>query len=156
MQMDQQGNVQVLVASNQFADGVYTAVLKGLRSNTVRTAAFRVSGAYVAPPGTPRPSNTNGYVSPAEAVYGSILQVRAEGMQPHEPVEFWMTDPAGRYTVMQTNLTADERGRVGYAPPLDLVADQDFAPGIYGFHFRGTRSGVQAHSYSTVLGSANP
>lgn len=150
IQRDQSGIVQATIASKDLPDGIYTVVVKGQMSKLVRWATFQVWGQYAAAPGTPRPPNTGGSVSPAEGPPGTVFQVRGEGMQPGEPVEFWMTDPVGRYTLVPDPLVADAQGRVGYTPPLDIVANQDFTPGVYGFHFRGKASGARADGYCTV------
>ncbi|NJN65785.1 MAG: hypothetical protein HC884_03260 [Chloroflexaceae bacterium] len=151
IQMDRSGIVQVRVDSEGLADGVYTVVAEGMTSKQVSSAAFEVTGAFRAGPGTPRPPNVNGQATPTEGGIGTVFQVRGQGLLPNEAAEFWMTNPAGAYTLLPDPSHADGQGRIGYEPVLDIVAGPDLGPGVYGFHFRGTTSGRRVDVYVTLV-----
>jgi hypothetical protein len=151
IQLDRSGIIQVRVGGGGLSEGVYTVVAQGMSSERVSSAAFEVTGAFRAGPGTPRPPNVSGQATPAEGGRGTVFQVRGQGLLPNEPAEFWITDPAGAYTLLPDPSYADGQGRVGYEPVLDMVAGPDFGPGVYGFHFRGTRSGGRVDVYVTLV-----
>lgn len=151
-QMDETGMVQIRFMSGSMAEGVYNAVAFGWSSKRLGSASFQITNNYIAGPGTPQPANVNGTATPAQGGLGTVYQIRAQGFQPNEALEFWTTDPYGAYTLLPDRMVADAQGRSGYAPAMDIAATQDFVPGVYGFHFRGTTSGVRADLYVTFSG----
>jgi hypothetical protein len=156
IQLDASGIVQVQVPTIGFGDGVYSVTARGTASGVTNGAGFKITSDYVAGPGTPRPANTNGTVNPQEGGLGVTFQIRGEGFSPTEQLEFWVTEPTGSYTMFPGVLTADAQGRVGYEPPLDLTATNEFAPGVYGIHFRGMATGVRVDVYFTYVVPGTP
>ncbi|NJM05690.1 hypothetical protein HC891_05115 [Candidatus Gracilibacteria bacterium] len=152
--LDETGFVQVLVDSAGLPDGTYTAVAQGQQSGKIGAAAFRLTRDFIAGPGTPRPGSVNGSSTPAEGPRGTIYQIRGQGLQAGEEVEYWITDPLGAYTLFPTPLRADGQGRIGYEPPINLQANDQTAPGVFGIHFRGRSSGVRVDVYFTVIGTS--
>ncbi len=153
--LDDNGIFSAIVFSTGFPNNsTYTVVGEGASSGVVNAAALRVTNNYVAGPGTPRPTNTNGTVSPAEGGAGTIFSVRGQNLQPGEALEFWITEPTGFYILLPFDAAADGQGRIGYDPVLDLNVDNSFAPGVYGFHFRGRSSGARVSVYFTVVGTS--
>jgi hypothetical protein len=150
-----QGEVRVRVESANLTEGTYTVVAQGSSSNVVGAASFRVTSAYVAGPGTPRPPNMNGSVTPQEGGLNTIFQIRGQNLWPNESLELWITEPGGTYALFPDNVNADEQGRVGYSPTLDLQATTDFVPGVYGIHFRGQASRIVVSVYFTYNGPAS-
>ena len=144
------GSAQVLVNTDGLPTGVYLAVLQGQRSKVIAAASFMLTRDFVAGPGTARPANANGSATPADAVPGSLVQVRGQGLQAGEPVEVWMTDPMGSYVLLPDPLTAERDGRIGYSPAIDLDVPSDILAGVYGMHFRGLQSKVRVDVYFTV------
>ncbi len=144
------GTAQALVDTTGLPEGVYTAVMQGQRSGTTVVAGFKLTSDFVAGPGTPRPANVNGSATPAEVPIGGVVQVRGEGLRPGEPLEYWITDPAGVYVLLPDTPTAQADGRIGYNPAFDLLVTEDSLPGVYGIHFRGTQSGARVDVYFTV------
>lgn len=151
IQMDASGVVQVQVSTASFGDGIYSVTARGTSSGVTNGAAFKVTSDYVAGPGTPRPANTNSSVTPQEGGLGVTFQIRGEGLSPNESLEFWVTEPTGAYTLFPGIITADAQGRIGYEPPLDLTTTNEFAPGVYGIHFRGISSGTRVDAYFTYV-----
>lgn len=147
------GTVQVVVATTGLPDGVYTAVAQGVGSGVVNAAAFKLTSDYVAGPGTPRPANVNGSVTPAEGGQGTTFRVRGQNLRPNEDLEFWITEPSGAYTLLPLPIAADGQGRVGYDPALDITATEEILAGVYGFHFRGRASGARVDVYFTITGN---
>lgn len=147
-----EGVVQVQIVSAGLAEGLYIVAAKGVSSGLTSSATFKVTNDYVAGPGTVRPQNGNGQVTPVEGRKGTVFQIRGQGLQPNEQLEFWITEPNGSYTLVPQNALADREGRVGYEPPLDLVSTGQFQPGIYGIHFRGKSSGQRVDIYFSYLG----
>jgi hypothetical protein len=152
--IDDTGFVQVQVNSSGLPDGTYTAVAQGQQSGKIGAAAFRLTRDFVAGPGTPRPDSVNGSATPAEGPRGTIYQIRGQGLQANEAVEYWITDPLGAYTLFPNLLRADSQGRIGYEPPINLQAVEQTAPGVFGIHFRGLASGVRVDIYFTVTGTS--
>jgi hypothetical protein len=146
--------VQALVTTAGLGEGTYTAVLTGQSTGVVAAASFRLTFDFVAGPGTPRPANVNGGVSPSEGPQGTTFQVRGGGLRPNELAEFWITDPLGNYVLYPEAIPAEGDGRIGYNPPLDLTATMEAPAGVYGIHFRGIESGVRIDVYFTVTGTA--
>jgi adenine deaminase len=50
-------------------------------------------------------------------------------------------------------VTADSRGRVGVSPTLIVQLGAQNPAGVYGYHYRGTASGVRADIYFTYTGA---
>lgn len=146
------GVAEVLIPTVNLPEGVYTAVIQGRDSNVIAAAGFKLTRDFVAGPGTPRPANVNGSVTPAEGPPGTTFQVRGSGMRPNELVEFWITDALGGYVLYPEPVRAAADGRVGFDPPFDLTANSDTPAGVYGVHFRGLESGARIATYFTVTG----
>ncbi|NWF81898.1 MAG: hypothetical protein HXY37_17925 [Chloroflexi bacterium] len=146
------GVAQVQVNTAGLPEGVYTAVVQGQRSGVVGAAAFSLTRDFVAGPGTPRPANSGGSATPAEAAPGGIVQIRGQGLRPGETLEFWITEPSGAYVLFPDTVPADGQGRIGYDPPLDLQVQPNSTPGVYGVHFRGQASGARVDVYFSVVG----
>lgn len=151
IQLDPGGIVQVQISTAGFGDGIYSITARGTSSGVTASAGFKITADYLAGPGTPRPSNTNGTVTPEEGGVGVTFQVRGQGLSPNEELEFWVTEPTGAYTMFPGVIAADAQGRIGYEPPLDLTATNEFAPGVYGIHFRGKASGARVDVYFTYV-----
>jgi hypothetical protein len=151
IQYDQDEGVQVQVTTSGYPAGEYAVAVRGIESGMVNSAAFLITDDYVAGPGTPLPGSVNGSATPLEGGLGVTFQIRGEGLNPTEEVEFWMTEPTGTYTLIRGPHYADEQGNIGYNPPLDIVTTNMFAPGIYGAHFRGKASGVRIDVYFNYI-----
>jgi hypothetical protein len=151
-QIDQSGVAMVRFSSEALEPGAYVVVAKGESSGVEQSAQFYLTSDYIAGPGTPRPANVNGTATPAEGGVGTVFTIRGENLQPGEEVEFWMTEPSGSYTLVPGGMTADAKGRVGYMPPLDMIAHLDMSPGVYGFHFLGKSSGQRVEVYVVYTG----
>lgn len=147
LQVDSNGLVQIRFATEELIPGTYVVVAKGRESGQLRSAPFTLTSSYVAGPGTPLPTDVNGRATPREGGLGTVFSIRGHNLQAGESVEFWMTDPTGAYTYIPETMTADEQGRVGYMPSLDMYAGPEFSPGVYGFHFRGKSSGQRVDVY---------
>jgi hypothetical protein len=152
IQFDQGGTVQMEIASDELGEGTYTAVARGNSSGVVGVANFKVTSSYLAGPNTPRPANFNGEVSPSEGGPGTLFRLRGHNLLPGEALEFWITNPTGTYTLLPDSAVADEQGRIGYTPALDMFVGPDLSPGVYGFHFRGKASGTRVDLYYTYTG----
>ncbi len=146
--------VQVLVPTAGLGEGNYTAVINGQSTGAIAAAAFRLTSDFVAGPGTPRPANVSGGVSPSEGPQGTTFQVRGGGLRPNELTELWITDPLGGYLLYPEPFQAEADGRIGYNPPFDLTATNEAAAGVYGIHFRGLESRARVDVYFTVTGPA--
>jgi hypothetical protein len=149
------GIAQALVPTAGLGEGVYTAVLRGQSTGVIAAASFKLTYDFVAGPGTPRPANVNGSVSPAEGPQGTTFQVRGGGLRPGERAEFWITDPFGNYVLFPDPVLTEADGRIGYNPPFDLTTSSEVFAGVYGVHFRGLESGARVDVYFTVTGPAN-
>jgi hypothetical protein len=115
------------------------------------TAPFKLTRDYVAPLGTPRPASRNGSVTPAEGSARAAFQLTGAGFRASETLELWITSPDGIYYLAGTT-RADSRGRIGYAPTQIVQLSAGSATGVYGYHYRGTRSGVRVDLYFTFTG----
>lgn len=146
---------QVTVSTGGLPEGVYSAVARGQRSGVTVAAAFSLTRDFVAGPGTPLPDNNRGSATPADARPGGVVQIRGEGLRPGEPLEFWMTDPSGVYVLFPDTPVADNQGRVGYSPPLELQIQANSWPGVYGVHFRGKASGARVDVYFSVTATTH-
>ena len=152
-QVRQQGGVVLAQFSSAgLADGVYTIVAQGDESDVVAAANFKLTDEFVAPPGTPRPASVNGSVTPAEGGGDTVFQLRGQGFQPNERLQYWSTAPDGTYVLYPDEIAADAQGRIGYNPPLDLYGTGETLPGVYGFHFRGKSGGARVDLYLTFTG----
>jgi hypothetical protein len=152
VQIDSTGLAQVTFSSEPLPPGTYVVVAEGEESGVVQSAPFLVSSMFLAGPGTSRPYNVNGTVSPSEGGLGTVFTIHGQNLQPNEPVEFWMTEPAGSYTLSPLPLTADAQGQLGYAMPIEMVGQQELSAGVYGFHFRGKASQQRVDVYFTYTG----
>lgn len=151
--LDDKGQVQVEVPSGGLPNGAYIAVARGDRSGVENAAGFRVSDEYVAGPGTARPGSVNGSATPPEAGRGATIQIRGQGLAAGEPLEYWVTDPSGAYTLVANPPAADGQGRIGYEPPFNVEVNDQVLAGVYGVHFRGKNSGRRVDIYFTVSGT---
>lgn len=156
IELNNDGVVQMRVTTRGFKDADYTAVAQGKTSSVLNAATFRLTNDYIAGPGTARPGNENGSVTPQEGGSGTTFQIRGQNLQPNEELEFWFTEPNGVYILFPGRVVADNQGRIGYDPPLDLALEgNDYLPGVYGFHFRGKSSGTRVSTYFTFLRQTN-
>lgn len=154
VQIDQNGGVHVQITTSDLPNGEYAIAVKGLSSEIVNAAAFLVTNDFVAGPWTPMPTTTSGSATPDQGELGDAFAIRAEGFTPYETVEHWITEPNGLYTLSPGDIRADGEGRIGYEPPLDVVATNEFIAGIYGFHFRGKGSHHRADIYFRYISPA--
>lgn len=147
------GSVEVEIATGDWSEGVYTAMIRGRRSGVQASAAFSLTREFVAGPGTPRPPNRGGNAIPSEARPGEDVQIQGEGFRPGESVESWMTNPRGIYVLSPMNFPTDDQGRLGFGG-YKLLVSPEGSPGVYGVHLRGIASRVQVDVYFSVIGSA--
>jgi hypothetical protein len=132
--------------------GDWAITAQGARTGRAVVGRFKVTRDYVAPLGTRRPANRNGSVSPAEGGQRAEFRIQGQGFRANEPLEFWITSPDGLY-VLQSNVQADGNGRIGRNPGLAVRLGPQNPTGVYGYHYRGTRSGVRAEIYFTYTGA---
>ncbi|HWQ12487.1 MAG TPA: hypothetical protein VNL77_06800 [Roseiflexaceae bacterium] len=132
-------------------EGDWAITAQGVTTGRAVVARFKVTRDYVAPPGTRRPANRNGSVSPSEGGQRTGFRIQAQGFRPGEALEFWITTPDGLY-VLQSQAQADGGGRIGRNPALVVQFSSQHPAGVYGYHYRGTRSGVRADIYFTFTG----
>ncbi|GAB4119459.1 MAG: hypothetical protein Fur005_29440 [Roseiflexaceae bacterium] len=149
---DGKGGISVTfkVTSNQ--EGTWYVTAQGTVSGRTVITPFRVTRDFVAGPGTARPANRNGSVSPAEGGQRARFQISATGFRANERLEFWITSPDGIY-FLSSPVTADSRGRVGISPTLIVQLGAQNPAGVYGYHYRGMASGVRADIYFTYTGA---
>jgi hypothetical protein len=152
VQVDEQGMVQARWESHDLPNGDYVAVVQEEDGDIVRSAPFRITSAYIAGLGTPRPPNINGTVTPPEGGMGTVFAIQAINFLPGEAVEFWITEPSGAYSLYPDQQRADNQGRIGFEPLLNITANHELSPGVYGFHFRGVQSQIRADVYCTYMG----
>lgn len=150
--LDGRGNVTATFKVPRAAEGNWFATAQGVTTARKVIVPFRVTRDFVAPPGTARPSNRNGAVSPAEGGQRARFQISANGFRANERLEFWITSPDGIY-FLASSVTADSRGRVGTSPTLIVQLGSQNPAGVYGYHYRGTASGVRADIYFTYTGA---
>jgi hypothetical protein len=146
------GSLNVTFKVTKQQEGNWTITAQGVSTGRAVTAPFSVRRDFIAPPGTPRPANRNGVVTPAEGSQRTQFRLSATGFRANEVLEFWITAPDGIY-YLAPSVTADSRGRIGYAPALVVQLGQLNPAGVYGYHYRGTRSGVRADMYFTFNGA---
>lgn len=132
-------------------EGDYIAVMQGLSSETVVAAHFRLTRAFVAGPGTPRPANMNGNATPAEVYPGTRVRITGHGLRPNEYVEQWLTEPDGAYVLMPFGDQADAAGQIGVQFEKTFWAPEDALPGVHGIHMRGVESGARISVYFMVV-----
>jgi hypothetical protein len=147
---DGRGNVTVNYKPSIATEGIWTISAQGVRTGRSVTAPFKVTRDYVAPLGTPRPASRNGSVTPSEGGRRTIFALSGTGFQANEALELWITSPDGIYYL--TSARADGRGRVGYSPGLLVQFGAQNPTGVYGYHYRGTRSDRRVDLYFTYNG----
>jgi len=147
---DGRGNVTVNFRPSIATEGIWTISAQGVRTGRNVTAPFKVTRDYVAPLGTPRPASRNGSVTPSEGGRRTIFALSGTGFQANEALELWITSPDGIYYL--TSAQADGRGRVGYSPGLLVQFGAQNPTGVYGYHYRGTRSDRRVDLYFTYNG----
>jgi hypothetical protein len=148
---DGRGGARVTFGTQRLAEGVWTITAQGTATGRMVTAPFKLTRDYVAPLGTPRPASRNGSVTPAEGGVRSAFQLTGTGFRASETLELWITAPDGIYYLAGT-ARADTRGRIGYAPTQTVQLAAGSPTGVYGYHYRGTRSGVRVDLYFTFTG----
>lgn len=147
------GNVRVAFRVERDQQGVWTITAQGASTGRAVTAPFKLTRDYVAPLGTPRPATSrNASVTPAEGGQHTTFRLTASGFRANELLEFWVTSPDGLY-VLNTPVQADNRGRIGVSPALGVQLGARNPTGVYGYHYRGTLSGVRADIYFTFTGA---
>lgn len=147
------GNVRVVFRVDRDQQGIWTITAQGSATGRAVTAPFKITRDYVAPPGTPRPATSrNASVTPSEGGQRATFRLTATGFRANETLEFWITSPDGLY-VLNTPVQADNRGRIGVSPALGVQFGPRNPTGIYGYHYRGTASGVRADIYFTYTGA---
>lgn len=151
LQRDGKGNLKVIFGTAGREQGVWTITAQGKTSGHGVTAPFRLTRDYVAPLGTQRPANRNGAASPAEGGRSTVFRFTGAGFRANEVLDYWITAPDGVY-YLAAQVRADNRGRIGYAPGLTVQLGQQNPTGVYGYHYRGTRSGVRVDLYFTYTG----
>jgi hypothetical protein len=147
---DGRGNITVSFRPAVQSEGIWTISAQGVRTGRNVAAPFKVTRDYVAPLGTPRPASRNGSVNPAEGGRRTVFALSGTGFQANEPLELWITSPDGLYIL--TSARADGRGRVGYSPGLLVQFGAQNPTGVYGYHYRGTRSDRRVDLYFTYNG----
>ena len=144
---DGRGNVTVNFRPSIATEGIWTISAQGVRTGRNVAAPFKVTRDYIAPLGTPRPPSRNGSVTPVEGGRRTVFALSGTGFQSNEPLELWITSPDGIYYL--TSARADGRGRVGYSPGLLVQFGAQNPTGVYGYHYRGTRSDRRVDLYFT-------
>jgi hypothetical protein len=147
---DGRGNVTVNFRPSIATEGIWTISAQGVRTGRNVAVPFKVTRDYIAPLGTPRPPSRNGSVTPSEGGRSTIFALSGTGFQANETLELWITSPDGIYYL--TSARADARGRVGYAPSLLVQFSAQNPTGVYGYHYRGTRSDRRVDLYFTYNG----
>jgi hypothetical protein len=147
---DGKGKINVIFTPASAAEGIWTITGQGVNTGHRVTAPFKVTRDYVAPLGTPRPASRGGSVIPAEGGRRTVFALTGTGFGANEELELWITSPDGIYYLSYAR--ADARGRVGYSPGLLVQFGAQNPPGIYGYHYRGTRTGVRVDLYFTYTG----
>jgi hypothetical protein len=145
---DGRGNVTVAFGTAKRAEGVWTITAQGVNTKRSVTAPFKLTRDYVAPLGTPRPANRNGSVTPADGNLRSVFRFTGTGFRANETLDYWITAPDGVY-YLAAQVRADQHGRIGYNPGLTVQLGANNPSGVYGYHYRGTRSGARVDLYFT-------
>jgi hypothetical protein len=147
---DGRGNLTVVFTPSGANEGIWTITAQGVNTGHAVTVPFKVTRDYAAPLGTPRPRSVNGFVQPTEGGLRTVFALSGTGFRANEALELWITSPDGIYYLTSAN--ADARGRVGYSPGLLVQFNAQSATGVYGYHYRGTRSGRRVDLYFTYTG----
>jgi hypothetical protein len=148
---DGRGNITVNFKPAVSTEGIWTITGQGVKTGRSVTAPFKVTRDYVAPVGTRRPANRSGSVIPAQGGRSTVFSLSGTGFQANEPLELWITSPDGLYILASAR--ADGRGRIGYSPGLLVQFGAQNPTGVYGYHYRGTRSDRRVDLYFTYTGS---
>jgi hypothetical protein len=148
---DGRGNISVVFRVPRGAEGNWAVTAQGATTGRKVIVPFKVTRDFVAGPGTPRPANRNGSSTPAEGGQRTQFRISAGSFRANEVLEFWITSPDGLY-VLSVPTRADARGRIGASPNLVVQLGAANPPGVYGYHYRGTQSGVRADIYFTYTG----
>ncbi|GAB4203791.1 MAG: hypothetical protein OHK0022_28340 [Roseiflexaceae bacterium] len=151
IQNDGAGNITVVFGTESQSEGAWTITAQGVTTGRSVTAPFRLTRDYLAPPGTPLPASRGGRVTPTSGGRSTVFQLSGTGFRGDEVVEHWITGPDGVYLLAGTR-QADRQGRIGYSPGLQVQLGQQNAAGVYGYHFRGTRSGARVDLYFSFTG----
>ena len=149
--IDGKGSVTTTFKVPSGHEGVWAVTAEGVNTKRRVIVPFKVTREFLAPLGTPRPANRNAAVSPAEGGRGVPFRISASGFRANETLEFWITSPDGLY-VLSTPVVADSRGRVGVSRSLTVQLGAQNPTGVYGYHYRGVKSGVRADVYFTYTG----
>jgi len=147
---DGRGNISVIFTPSRAAEGIWTITGQGVNTGRRVTAPFKLTRDYVAPLGTARPASRGGSVTPAEGGRSTVFALNGSGFRANEALELWITSPDGIYYL--TSAQADSRGRVGFSPSLSVQLGARNSTGVYGYHYRGTRSRVRVDLYFTYNG----
>ncbi|HEU5090601.1 MAG TPA: hypothetical protein VFT99_24275 [Roseiflexaceae bacterium] len=148
---DGRGNISAVFKVPRATEGNWAVTAQGASTGRKVIVPFKVTRDFVAGPGTPRPRNRNGSVSPAEGNQRTQFRISATGFRANEVLEFWITSPDGLY-VLSLPSRADSRGRIGVSPNLVVQLGAANPAGVYGYHYRGTQSGVRSDIYFTYTG----
>ncbi|RRR67202.1 MAG: hypothetical protein EI684_19320 [Candidatus Viridilinea halotolerans] len=140
----------IAFATTDMPEGDYTAVLQGRTTQVIAAANFRLTRAYIAGPGTPRPANMNGDATPADVNPNMQVRVAGYGLRPNELVEQWITEPDGGYVLMPFGDQADALGQIGVTTEKIFWTPEDALAGVYGVHMRGLESGARVSVYFSV------
>jgi hypothetical protein len=132
--------------------GDWKLTAQGQSSGRQVILPFKVTRDYVAPLGTPRPPSRNGSVAPVEGGQSTRFVLSGFGLNAGEPADHWITSPDGIY-VLVGRVNADRNGRIGYSQRLVVQFGAQNPSGIYGYHWRGVRSGKQIDLYLTYTGA---
>jgi hypothetical protein len=149
--LDSKGNVRVVFGTESQAEGVWLITAQGVTTARSVTVPFKLTRDYVAPPGTRRPANRGGAASPAEGGRRAIFRLTGAGFRANEDLQLWITSPDGIY-YLAGPAKADSRGRIGSNPGLLVQFGAQNTAGVYGYHYRGTRSGARVDLYFTFTG----
>ena len=148
---DGSGNVNISFETARLSEGIWTISAQGQKTGHNVTAPFILTHDYVAPPSTPRPPNHNGNVNPAQGGQQTVFRLNGAGFRANELLEQWITSPNGIY-YLADRVRADGAGRIGFSPGLSVHFGAQDPAGVYGYHYRGTNSGVRVDVYMTFTG----
>jgi len=147
---DGRGGIRVVFTPALGNEGIWTITGQGVSTGRQVTTPFKVTRDYVAPL-----FKTFKYLALEPELHrkrgrATIFALSGFGFRANEPLELWITSPDGIYYL--TSARADSRGRVGYSPGLLVQFGAQNSTGVYGYHYRGTRSGVRVDLYFTYNG----
>ncbi|MDZ4722178.1 MAG: hypothetical protein SH847_27255 [Roseiflexaceae bacterium] len=146
------GGVAATFKVTRAAEGVWYVTAQGATTGRTVIIPFKVTRDFIASPATPRPATRNGSITPVEGGQRTRFQLKASGFRANERLEFWITSPDGIY-YLSAPVTADSRGRLGISPNLIVQLGSQNSAGVYGYHYRGTASGVRSDIYFTFTGA---